>query len=457
MAIIGTLPQNIQNGTVEDATQVMANFNWILNQVNANAAQLSLTPQLNALNTFTQPITSANAITGAQLPTSSQVQNNLGYAVDTGTSNNYVIAPSITYTALSEGQEVFFRAITANTGASTLTLNGLTAISLTNPDGTALSSSQIAVGTIYRAIYNANSTRFELAFSGPNVDANPLLKNSTDPTKQVNFNLGSLTTATTRTITIQDKNLILAGLSDIVIPRGFIAGATLSTSGASSTMTISSGQATDSTNSVAINLAASIGKTTANWTVGTGNGGLDTGAIANSTWYYFYLIRRPDTGVVDVIFSLSSFSPTLPTNYTQYRYIGAGFTNGSGQWTGFTQVGDEFTWSTPILDFSAIGSTTAVTLTCSVPRGRKVKLLASVYTGQIAVYLSDLSNSDLAPSNTVVPLSTAYSNGVAGQITIYPASVWTNTSAQIRYRNDSAVNTWRLATNGWVDLRDRSL
>ena len=36
--IVGPLPNNIVNGTVEDATQVMGNFNWIVSQVNSNAA-----------------------------------------------------------------------------------------------------------------------------------------------------------------------------------------------------------------------------------------------------------------------------------------------------------------------------------------------------------------------------------------------------------------------------------
>lgn len=40
MAIIGALPNNIQNGQLADAVPVMADFNFIVNQVNANAAPL---------------------------------------------------------------------------------------------------------------------------------------------------------------------------------------------------------------------------------------------------------------------------------------------------------------------------------------------------------------------------------------------------------------------------------
>ena len=58
------------------------------------------------------------------------------------------------------------------------------------------------------------------------------------------------------------------------------------------------------------------------WAVGSGNGGLDTGAITNAV-YYAYLIQRPDTLVTDVIFSRSSSSPTMPANYTRYKRIGS--------------------------------------------------------------------------------------------------------------------------------------
>ncbi|WP_017776695.1 tail fiber domain-containing protein [Paraburkholderia kururiensis] len=37
MAIIGTLPNNLANGTTADASQVMADLNFIVNQTNANA------------------------------------------------------------------------------------------------------------------------------------------------------------------------------------------------------------------------------------------------------------------------------------------------------------------------------------------------------------------------------------------------------------------------------------
>ena len=46
MAIIGTLPNNIQDGQLVDASPLMADFNYIVNQVNANA---------NPVGTLTAP------------------------------------------------------------------------------------------------------------------------------------------------------------------------------------------------------------------------------------------------------------------------------------------------------------------------------------------------------------------------------------------------------------------
>ena len=55
MAIIGTLPNNIQNGQLADAVPVMADFNFIVNQVNANATPLgTLTAPTGTTMSFNQ-------------------------------------------------------------------------------------------------------------------------------------------------------------------------------------------------------------------------------------------------------------------------------------------------------------------------------------------------------------------------------------------------------------------
>jgi hypothetical protein len=103
---------------------------------------------------------------------------------------------------------------------------------------------------------------------------------------------------------------------DQTLISGYLSGLTLSTAGASATFGIAAGAANDTASGGMMTLASAYTKTTSSWVVGTGNGALDTGAIANSTWYHVYLIKRIDTGVVDILISGSATSPTMPTGYT---------------------------------------------------------------------------------------------------------------------------------------------
>lgn len=259
---------------------------------------------------------------------------------------------------------------------------------------------------------------------------------------------------------------VQAPATSTLIIRSYLAGLTLSTAGSSTTMTIAAGTAADSTNVDMLTLASSLAKTTAAWAVGTATGGLDTGTIANSTWYHFHLIKRTDTAVVDVLVSLSATAPTMPTNYTERRRIGSGRTDGSGNWTAFNQNGGEFLWSTAILDVDATNpGAAAVTRTLTVPTGVIVNVLINVVQVNTAgavspgFYGSALVQSDQAASITAAPLVQVGetfgtgSNKDAGGYLI----VQTNTSAQIRTRlaaSDGSV-ILRIATLGWIDPRGR--
>lgn len=272
-----------------------------------------------------------------------------------------------------------------------------------------------------------------------------------------------------------EQALLLSGNAGSVAPTylggtvypfysGLIFGLTLSTAGSSSTMSVAAGVASDpsTTAPYLMRLASSIGKTTSAWAVGTGNGGLDTGAIANSTWYHFYLISRTDTGVVDVLFSTSATSPTMPANYTQKRRIGAGKTDGSGNWTAFTQDGDYFRWSASVLDINVTNpGTSAVLRTLTVPTGVNVTADFNIYvsnsgTASAAVQVSDPAATDEAASASAAPLAMLQS-ATAGGNAFANLKIRTNTSAQVRVRGTSsdANEALRIATLGWIDRRGR--
>lgn len=242
-------------------------------------------------------------------------------------------------------------------------------------------------------------------------------------------------------------------------PRGHISGLTLSTAGSSATFSVAAGQAVDKNNSNLMILAAAMSKTTSAWAAGTGNGSLDTGAIANSTWYHVHLIKTV-AGVVDVLTSLSATAPTMPTGYTLSRRIGSMKTNGSAQWTSFVQNGDQFKWVTAAYDFSGTsGATTRQNLTLTVPTGVIVFpiLMAQNQTGAAGgdyLLLTSLDETDAVPA---VGMLHCYAAGAAGtpgnaaEVT----GLHTDTSARIGRRsfvNDAPID---IHTMGWVDRRGR--
>lgn len=81
---------------------------------------------------------------------------------DTGTANTYVIATTPTTTSLSDGDKFTFEAGNANTGASTLNIDGLGATAIVRPNGVALQSGDILANQIVTVVYNSTNTNFEL-------------------------------------------------------------------------------------------------------------------------------------------------------------------------------------------------------------------------------------------------------------------------------------------------------
>lgn len=248
-----------------------------------------------------------------------------------------------------------------------------------------------------------------------------------------------------------------SGLTAASMSNKVLYGLTLSNNATDATndIDIAAGACVSDDGTTVMTVSASITKRLdAAWAVGTGQGGLDTGSIANGT-YHVWVIHRNDTSVTDVLLSASASSPTMPTNYTKKKCIGS-IVRASAAILGFDQFGNEFYLDTPVLDHTtgASAGTSAITATLSsVPTGAKMKAFINVYVGDNGnyVYLSSLDNADVAASNSAAPLATfGASAGTVGT----QAQVWTNTSAQIRARQTSnSANGFRFATLGWRDLR----
>lgn len=263
--------------------------------------------------------------------------------------------------------------------------------------------------------------------------------------------------------TAAPKVALTALAADVYRPplRGHISGLILSNnaSDANNDLDFAVGEATDSTGNVVMRLQSAYTKRIdASWAVGTGNGGLFSGTVANTTWYYPFLIMRPDTGVVDAGFDTSIIAANRPSDYTFFRRLGAFRTNGSAAIYGFRQTGDYFDWNTPFGDVSAnAAGTSAVLRALTVPPG--LKLLAHVTirstfgaSGQ-AVVVTDPDTPDIVPGGANAQLSTGLANGSVSVVDW----VRTDTSAQIRTRQaqGGASETLSMNTFGWVDPRGK--
>jgi hypothetical protein len=195
-----------------------------------------------------------------------------------------------------------------------------------------------------------------------------------------------------------------------------------------------------------------ISKTLSAWAVGNGNGALDTGSIGSNTWYYVWLICRPDTGVVDILLSGSLSAPVMPTNYTKKRRIGAIRTNGSSQITPFSQLEDEFSWNSAITDYSTttLGTTTTpVTLNSVPPLEAPAVWRGYCYmnSGTAGAYVTVTNGNGALCTMILVPTASA---GASQQL-----DVLTNNSAQINVVSNIAATTLNLYTFGWKDRRGR--
>jgi hypothetical protein len=224
-------------------------------------------------------------------------------------------------------------------------------------------------------------------------------------------------------------------------------------SDATNDIDIATGCAADTTNVAIMKLTSAITKRLdAAWAVGTGNGGLDTGAIANGT-YHVFLIQRSDTGVVDALFSTSPTAPTMPTNYDRKRRIGS-IIRESAALVGFTQFGNEFIRNSLSLEFAnSLGTTSAVLQALKVPTGIQVVAktmigLLYVSAGNYGVFTSpDQTDTAASATNyTMFVLSTS-------TLTWTQAQIRTNTSGQVRLRTDHATGIQiYINTIGWIDF-----
>ena len=225
---------------------------------------------------------------------------------------------------------------------------------------------------------------------------------------------------------------------------------------------IGTGAALDDTNSIFLNLASAVTKTTGSWAVGTSNGCLDTGSVTTTTWYTVYIIGT-SSGTTDILCSTSPINPIYPTGYSYKRRIGSFLTDGSSHVLPYVRVhvdsGPTYYWSGgAVNDLSAVTiGTSAALQTLSVPVGVKVLPICN-YTCVNATNSCILTSPDepdqasgTTVSFTVNTFSQLDENITGGLMNSSCPYLTTNTQAQIRARASAASTTLSEATRGWRD------
>ena len=195
------------------------------------------------------------------------------------------------------------------------------------------------------------------------------------------------------------------------------------------------------------------------WAVGTNQGGLDTGSIANTT-YHVFLIKSFGTGVTDVLFSASATAPTMPTSYDYKVYIGS-IIRESGAIIGFTQNINRVVVKAPGLSFTADNGDLATArvskVLAGIPTGVVVganvttKLTDLTPTGDRLLRVSALTETDATTTTTNSTHQTVPTDGTLDEVVYQTFQVFTNTSGQIGFRTSASDADLYVSciTRGW--------
>ncbi len=143
------------------------------------------------------------------------------YAADTGSANAYAVTLSPAPTIVA-GSLVVFKAANANTGASTLAVNGGAATAIKKQGSTALASGDIAAGQIVTVVYDG--TNFQLSAAAPSGSSSTYYGNA------------AVNSSSTFNVITTDSTPITGSIS-IYIDGALVAPNTYSVSGASVTLT----------------------------------------------------------------------------------------------------------------------------------------------------------------------------------------------------------------------------
>lgn len=186
--IVPSLPYNLTNGTLADATQVMGNFNALLNGVNNNGAANGANNDITSLTGLTTPLAHTYGGTVIYSGGTSAGSAN-AQTLSTTTPSNY---------SKTLNNIVTFVAGYTNTSSATFNVDSTGAVAIdkaTSSGVTALGGGEIVAGLSYAAMYDgteyillnptfAYSTNFNVSAGTFDFSTQPVLPASTTATTQ---------------------------------------------------------------------------------------------------------------------------------------------------------------------------------------------------------------------------------------------------------------------------------
>jgi hypothetical protein len=377
----------------------------------------------------------------------------LSYAADTGTADAIALAPSPGVAAYVVGQKFRGKKISSANATTTPTaaVNGLDAGTVVWPDGSALAAGDMPGSCLFElgvASLSGSTPTFHLLSV-----AAPL--RSTLLTTRGDIITRGASLPQRLALGTSGQGLVSDGTDakwGIPVIRGYIAGLiTSNNAGTPNTkVDVAAGVAADDTRVLMLSVSAgTIDCGT------TGTNGLDTGSLANNTWYHIFAIGKTD-GTTALLASTSLSSPTFPNGYTLKRRIGSFKTDGSAHIKTYIQNGDNFHWKTPIQELNnATGSTTYTDLILAgAPTGVKVRAYGFLsVTGSHAMKTAPKGASYGTPTTTTTPAANAVSP--SGATTGYWRE-YTDTAATIQWATEAAASGCYLDTEGWDDDRGKN-
>lgn len=148
MTIIGALPFLLQNGTTADATEVDADFDKIVSDVNSNAANAGVNTNITTLQGLTTPLTQGQGGTTSFIRA----------GASTGSANAQVVtAPLPTGFVLGFGYTITFLAGFTNGASMSLNVNGLGFFTCFKPSPAGpiqLTGNEVRVGTLVTFVFD---------------------------------------------------------------------------------------------------------------------------------------------------------------------------------------------------------------------------------------------------------------------------------------------------------------